>query len=209
MCRGGGSVGFADRWVRERVGTRDRQCQSALRASLLTAAISSRAGQCTGLAALMLLLGNNGLENAVANGDTRTFTLHHIHTDEDITITYKRDGRYDDEALKKLDRFVRDWRKDEDIHMDPRLFDLIWEVSREVGWRQGHPCGLRLSFADHQRHAATPQQRRGAIQPAHTRQGDGFLHPGRVAGGVAIRRPAAAARRRRLLPVFGIAIRAP
>src|SRR5262249_52188236 len=33
----------------------------------------------------------------------------------------------------KLDHFVRDWRKDEDIHMDPRLFDLIWEVSREVG----------------------------------------------------------------------------
>ena len=100
---------------------------------LLTAALSSRTGQCTGLAALLILLGNNGLENAVANGDTRTLSLHHIHTDEDITITYKRDGRYDDEALKRLDRFVRDWRKDEEIHMDPRLFDVIWEVSREVG----------------------------------------------------------------------------
>ena len=82
---------------------------------------------------MLILLGNNGLENAVANGDTRTLTLHHIHTDDDITITYKRDGRYDDEALKKLDRFVRDWRKDEEVHMDPRLFDVIWEVSREVG----------------------------------------------------------------------------
>ncbi|HWN48859.1 MAG TPA: DUF882 domain-containing protein [Xanthobacteraceae bacterium] len=100
---------------------------------LLTAALSSRTGQCAGLAAALILLGNNGLENAVANGDTRTLTLHHIHTDEDITITYKRDGRYDDEALKRLDRFVRDWRKDEEIHMDPRLFDVIWEVSREVG----------------------------------------------------------------------------
>jgi len=81
----------------------------------------------------MILLSSNGLENAVANGDTRTFTLHHIHTEEDITITYKRDGRYDEEALKRLDRFLRDWRKDEDVHMDPRLFDVIWEVSREVG----------------------------------------------------------------------------
>jgi uncharacterized protein YcbK (DUF882 family) len=80
-----------------------------------------------------MLLGNNALENAVANGDTRTLSLHHIHTDEDITITYRRDGRYDDEALKKLDRFLRDWRKEEDVHMDPRLFDVIWEVSREVG----------------------------------------------------------------------------
>jgi uncharacterized protein YcbK (DUF882 family) len=81
----------------------------------------------------MILLGNTGLENAIANGDTRTLSLHHIHTEDDITITYKRDGRYDDEALKKLDWFVRDWRKDEEIHMDPRLLDLIWEVSREVG----------------------------------------------------------------------------
>jgi uncharacterized protein YcbK (DUF882 family) len=86
-----------------------------------------------GLAALMILLGSRGLENAIANGDTRTLSLHHIHTNEDITITYKRDGRYDEEALKRLDRFVRDWRKEEDIHMDPHLFDVIWEVSREVG----------------------------------------------------------------------------
>jgi uncharacterized protein YcbK (DUF882 family) len=83
--------------------------------------------------ALIILLSNHGLESAVANGDTRTLSLHHIHTDEDITITYKRDGRYDEESLKRLDRFLRDWRKEEDIHMDPRLFDVIWEVSREVG----------------------------------------------------------------------------
>jgi len=97
------------------------------------------------VAALVLLLGNKGLENAVANGDTRTLTLHHIHTDEDITITYKRDGRYDEEALKELDRFVRDWRKEEEIHMDPRLFDVIWEVSREVaGDKTIHVvCGYR------------------------------------------------------------------
>jgi uncharacterized protein YcbK (DUF882 family) len=100
---------------------------------LLTAIIPSRIGQCAGLAALLVLLGDNGLETATANGDTRTLSLHHIHTDEDITITYKRDGRYDEEALKKLDHFVRDWRKDEDVHMDPHLFDVIWEVSREIG----------------------------------------------------------------------------
>jgi uncharacterized protein YcbK (DUF882 family) len=86
-----------------------------------------------GFAALMVLLANRGLESAVANGDTRTLTLHHLHTDEDITITYKRDGRYDEEALKKLDHFLRDWRKDESIHMDPHLYDVVWEVSREFG----------------------------------------------------------------------------
>jgi uncharacterized protein YcbK (DUF882 family) len=99
----------------------------------LTPVFSSGIGRCAGLIALITLLGNSGLENAVANGDTRTLSLHHVHTEEDITVTYKRDGRYDEEALKRLDHFLRDWRKDEDIHMDPHLFDVIWEVSREVG----------------------------------------------------------------------------
>jgi len=85
------------------------------------------------LAAVILVLGSRGLQTAVANGDTRTITLHHIHTDEDITVTYKRNGRYDEEALKRLDWFVRDWRRDESIHMDPQLYDLVWEVSREIG----------------------------------------------------------------------------
>jgi len=111
----------------------------------LASIFSPRIGPRAGLVALIILLSNNGLESAVANGDTRTLSLHHIHTDEDITITYKRDGRYDEEALKRVDRFLRDWRKDEDIHMDPRLFDVIWEVSREVGGdRAIHVvCGYR------------------------------------------------------------------
>ena len=100
---------------------------------LLAAARRSRTGLCAALAASLLTLGNQSLESVVANGDTRTLTLRHIHTDEDITITFKRNGRYDEDALKKLDWFVRDWRKEEEIHMDPQLFDLIWEVSREVG----------------------------------------------------------------------------
>jgi uncharacterized protein YcbK (DUF882 family) len=99
--------------------------------------VSSRIGciyhfRCLGLAALVVLFGNRGLETAVANGDTRTLALHHLHTDENIAITYKRDGRYDEDALKKLDHFLRDWRKEEEVHMDPHLFDVIWEVSREV-----------------------------------------------------------------------------
>jgi uncharacterized protein YcbK (DUF882 family) len=88
---------------------------------------------CTALAAIALLFGGRGLETAVANGDTRTISLHHIHTNEDITITFKRDGRYDEEALKKLNWFVRDWRKDEEIAMDPHLYDLVWEAAREAG----------------------------------------------------------------------------
>ena len=81
----------------------------------------------------MLFSGSRVLQNAVAEGDTRTITLHHIHTDENITITFKRDGRYDESGLEKLNWFLRDWRRNQQTRMDPHLIDLVWEVQRESG----------------------------------------------------------------------------
>jgi uncharacterized protein YcbK (DUF882 family) len=95
--------------------------------------VTARASYACGLTVLLLLFGSRALQNAVAEGDTRTISLHHIHTDEDITITFKRDGRYDDAALEKLNWFLRDWRKAEQTKMDPHLIDLVWEVQREAG----------------------------------------------------------------------------
>ena len=92
-----------------------------------------RAGARLGIAGLFLLGASNSLQNAVAEGDTRTLSFHHVHTDENITVTFKRNGRYDEAALKKLDWFMRDWRREEDTHMDPHLFDLLWEAYRDVG----------------------------------------------------------------------------
>jgi uncharacterized protein YcbK (DUF882 family) len=93
---------------------------------------SLRFSGCAGLAGLLILLGSQSLQNATANGDTRSLTLRHTHTNEKVTITYKVNGRYDDEALKKLNHVLRDWREDQTISMDPHLLDLIWDVYREV-----------------------------------------------------------------------------
>ncbi|HEY6834107.1 MAG TPA: DUF882 domain-containing protein [Pseudolabrys sp.] len=103
------------------------------------------AGARVSAAGFFLLGANSALQNAVAEGDTRTISFHHVHTGEDITITYKRDGRYDDAALKKLDWFMRDWRKQQSTRMDPHLFDLLWETYREVGGTQPIQvvCGYR------------------------------------------------------------------
>ena len=98
-----------------------------------------------GLAALVLLFGSRVLQNAVAEGDTRTISLHHVHTDENITITFKRDGRYDEAALEKLNWFLRDWRREQQTRIDPHLIDLIWEVQRETGSQEPVwvVCGYR------------------------------------------------------------------
>lgn len=92
-----------------------------------------RATQRAGLSALFLLAGSHGLQNAVANGDTRTISMHHTHRGDDITVTFKRNGRYDADGLKRLNHFLRDWRTDDQTEMDPQLFDAVWEVTREFG----------------------------------------------------------------------------
>ena len=111
----------------------------------LSSVVLLRAGARLGLAGALLLGASNALQTAVAEGDTRTISFHHVHTGEDITITYKRNGRYDDAALKKLDWFMRDWRKEQETHMDPHLFDLLWETEREVGGKAPIQviCGYR------------------------------------------------------------------
>jgi uncharacterized protein YcbK (DUF882 family) len=70
-----------------------------------------------------------------ASAETRSLKLYFIHTKERAEIVYKRNGRYDQAGLKQINRFLRDWRKNEPANMDPRLLDLVWEVYRSVGAR--------------------------------------------------------------------------
>lgn len=75
------------------------------------------------------------LTSVQAHSETRSLKLFYIHTNEKAEIVFKRDGRYDQAGLKKLNVFLRDWRRNEPTNMDPRLFDLIWSVYHASGSR--------------------------------------------------------------------------
>lgn len=68
-----------------------------------------------------------------ASAETRTLKLYNTHTHERVSITFKRNGRYVSEGLRELNRFLRDWRRNESTKMDPKLFDLVWEVYQQAG----------------------------------------------------------------------------
>ena len=91
-----------------------------------------KAGYQLGLTSVLLLAGIGSVHDASALNETRTLSFHHTHSGEDLTVTFKREGRYDEEALKQLNHFLRDWRSQEQTTMDRHLFDIIWEVYREV-----------------------------------------------------------------------------
>ncbi|MEF3134091.1 DUF882 domain-containing protein [Rhizobium sp. 268] len=68
-----------------------------------------------------------------ASAEDRALKLFFTHTGEKATITYKRDGKFDAKGLAQINRFLRDWRRNEPTRMDPRLLDLVWEVYKRSG----------------------------------------------------------------------------
>jgi uncharacterized protein YcbK (DUF882 family) len=95
-----------------------------------------KAGARIGLASALLMLGAGSVHDATAQNETRTLSFHHTHSDENLTVTFKRDGRYDEDALKQLNHYLRDWRSQDETVMDRHLFDILWEVYRDVDGKQ-------------------------------------------------------------------------
>lgn len=88
-------------------------------------------------AGFLLMAAGFGVGNAsVASAEERTLSMYEIHTKETLTVTYKRDGKFDVDALKKLNHFMRDWRSQDETEMDRELIDLIWRLHKELGSKQ-------------------------------------------------------------------------
>lgn len=68
-----------------------------------------------------------------AQAPNRTISLRNIHTNETVTVEYKRGAAYVPAAMVQINWVLRDWRKDEPTKMDHRLIDLLWEMHRELG----------------------------------------------------------------------------
>ena len=112
--------------ARERLTTGMRIRGSVARRALLGASLTLIAATwCTATA-----------YRASALGETRTLSMFNIHTKETLTVTFKRDGKYDQAALKQLNSFMRDWRANQETKMDPALIDLIWTVHKQLGSQQ-------------------------------------------------------------------------
>ena len=77
--------------------------------------------------------------------------LYHTHTGEHIDIVYRHGDKLLPEAEAQLDHFLRDHRTGEIKHYDPRLFDILSELTESVG-RPGAEidiiCGYRSSWSN-------------------------------------------------------------
>ncbi len=63
-------------------------------------------------------------------GDIRRVQLYSGRTGESIDTIYWIEGEYIPEVLKEINHFMRDWRTDETIKIDPRNMDIIAATHR-------------------------------------------------------------------------------
>ncbi len=69
----------------------------------------------------------------VSKTDERQLSFYHTHTSESLTVTYYRDGEYVPSALAELNHFLRDFRTDDAVNMDPAVFDILYDIQIASG----------------------------------------------------------------------------
>jgi uncharacterized protein YcbK (DUF882 family) len=102
-----------------------------LRYPIVPASIGLRVWLAIGISIAALAAAPTG--PADAREGNRTLKLYFGHTGERGEFTFKKNGRYDRGELEKINRLLRDWRRNEPAKLDPQLLDLVWSIYRQTG----------------------------------------------------------------------------
>jgi uncharacterized protein YcbK (DUF882 family) len=101
-------------------------------------------------AALLVPSSRIAIANNIPAQDHRLL-LFHLHTNERINIVYRKGNAYVPDAVEQLDHFLRDHRTGDVTTLDPRLFDLLSDLTVSVG-RPGTEidivCGYRTPWSN-------------------------------------------------------------
>jgi uncharacterized protein YcbK (DUF882 family) len=90
-------------------------------------------------------------ESAVSSPREYRLRFYHTHTRERLDVVYRRGDQYIPEALDQLDHFLRDHRTGDVRHFDPRLFDLLHDLTASLGDSGGEInviCGYRTPWSN-------------------------------------------------------------
>ena len=82
---------------------------------------------------------------------TTRLRLYHTHTGERLDVVYRRGNQYIPEALAKLDYFLRDHRTGEIHHFDPKVYDILEQLTTAVGQPGAEidiVCGYRTPWSN-------------------------------------------------------------
>ncbi len=103
-----------------------------------------------GMLCLAGLQGQSSPSAAPAAPECR-LRFYHTHTNERLDIVYRRGDTYLPEALATLDHYLRDYRTGDVHHFNPRLFDLLHDLTESLHDSGGEIdviCGYRTPWSN-------------------------------------------------------------
>jgi uncharacterized protein YcbK (DUF882 family) len=89
---------------------------------------------------------DSATRNVSSKDAEHSLRLFNTHTNERIDVVFKRGDDYIPGSLAKLDYFLRDHNTNEVRHFDPRLYDILADLTASVGHPGGEidiVCGYR------------------------------------------------------------------
>ena len=97
------------------------------------------------------LLGHGSVESGSPAAHEYRLRFYHTHTGERLDVVYRRGDQYIPGALNELDHYLRDHRTGDVRHFDPRLFDLLYDLTASLGYSGGVIdviCGYRTPWSN-------------------------------------------------------------
>jgi len=100
---------------------------------------------------LTVPLGRSAESVSAATEPEYRLRFYHTHTNEKLDIVYRRGDTYLPDALATLDHYLRDHRTGDEHHFDPRLFDLLHDLTDSLNDSGGEidvVCGYRTPWSN-------------------------------------------------------------
>ena len=88
---------------------------------------------------------------AIAPENEYRLRFFHTHTGERLDIVYREGGRYLPAALDRINHFLRDHRTGDVRQYDPKVFDLLHDLTAAVGKPNAEIdviCGYRTAWSN-------------------------------------------------------------
>lgn len=109
----------------------------------------------------------------------KKLNLYNYHTGERVKAVYWAKGDYVSETIHDINHVLRDRRTDEEIDMDPKLLDLLFDIAQKVDARE--PFFIVSAYRSPKTNARLRQRRKGVAKNSQHMYGKAadFYIPGR------------------------------
>lgn len=111
--------------------------------------------------------------------EDRRLSFLHTHTGERLEVEYASDGANGPEALRRVNRFLRDYRTGEEHPIDPALLELLYDLRLATGARA--PFAVISGYRSPRTNAVLRAHSRGVAGGSLHMQGQAIdIRPGDV-----------------------------